>query len=129
MNDKLFLIECYKINIKTINYNLFIKQFHELERNIFNKTFIEQNYDILHLIINKDNLYNYLLQNKMYNEIYKNEEINESIKIKYNILILSINDINIGNDYNDEKVKLEYINIFKGNEIIFILKKEKLFFY
>jgi len=59
-NNKLFLIDCYN----------FIKEFYNIEINIFNNKFIKENIDILHLINNKNNLYNYLIENEMYNIIY-----------------------------------------------------------
>ena len=47
-NNKLFLIECYRINEDTIEFNDFIEQFDELEEGHFDDTFIEKNVDILH---------------------------------------------------------------------------------
>jgi len=69
---------------------------------------------------NKENLYNYLIENEMYNIIYQNEELHENIKIKHNILILSLNDINIDNLYDNEEIKLEYIKKFQNYNVIFI---------
>jgi len=56
----------------------------------------------------------------MFNVIYQNEELHENIKIKHNILILSLNDINIDKLYNNEEIILEYINKFQNYNVIFI---------
>ncbi len=41
--DKLFLIECYKINKKTTYINKFIRKFDNLENGQFNNDFIDEN--------------------------------------------------------------------------------------
>ena len=79
-NNKLFLIECYRINEDTIEFNDFIEQFDELEEGHFDDTFIEENVDILHFVENKEQLCQYLLDNEQYNIIYKNEGLSEYIK-------------------------------------------------
>jgi hypothetical protein len=88
-NNKLFLIECYRINEDTIEFNDFIEQFDELEEGHFDDTFIEENVDILHFVENKEQLCQYLLDNEQYNIIYKNEEIAKYIK-KLNYLLFDI---------------------------------------
>ena len=120
-NNRLFLIDCYKNCDKKIKYyNKFIEYFDNIEKNIFDNIFLNENYNILHLVENKINLYNYLLSTKKYEIIYKNEEIHEYIKIKHNILILCFNDLDIDNIYNKDELKLEYQEKFKNINIIFI---------
>jgi len=41
LNNKLFLIECYKTKNNVADFNPFIKEFNNLENNIFNDNFIE----------------------------------------------------------------------------------------
>ena len=112
-NDKLFLINLYNNIIKKrklLKYcNYFLFNFNNIENNIFDDNFLNNNFDILHLVKNKINLYNYLLSKQKYDIIYKNKEIQKYIKINYNILILSHNNNN-----------LKYQKRFKNFNIIFI---------
>ena len=91
-NDKLFLIECYKLNNKTYMDNKFIKKFHDLENGRFDDIFIEDNVEILHLVENKIKLCEYLVNNKKYTIIYDNKLIAEYIKTEHKVIVLSIND-------------------------------------
>jgi CxxC motif-containing protein len=119
--DKEFLIECYKVNKNIIRCNIeFISSLNKIENNIFYNIehFLNEHDDILHLIKNK-NFYKYLLDNNKYEIIYKNEELHEYIKINYNILILSLNDLDPDNIYNKDKLKLEYKEKFKSFDLIF----------
>ena len=78
--DTYFLIECYRINEDTIEFNDFIEQFDELEEGHFDDTFIKKNVDILHLVENREQLYQYLLDKEKYEIIYNNEDIAKYIK-------------------------------------------------
>ena len=119
-NDKIFLIECYKVNKNIIRCDIEIFSFlDKIENNIFDDNFINKNYDILHLVENKIDLCQYLLDNNKYEIIYKNKELHEYIKINYNILILSLNDLDPDNIYNKDKLKLEYKEKFKSFDLIF----------
>jgi hypothetical protein len=118
--DKIFLIKCYRINKDTINYNNFIKQFDKLEKREYNDTFIEENVEILHFLENKQQLYEYLLQNKKYDIIYQNEEISEYIKDNYNILIQSLNDLNIEKEYDNDKLKEKFRSDNQKYNVMFI---------
>jgi hypothetical protein len=118
--DKLFLIECYRINENTIEYSDFIEQFDELENGQFDDTFIEENVDILDLVKNKKELCKYLLDNEQYKIIYNNEEISEYIKNNNNILIQDLNDLNIEKEYDDDKLREQFRNNNKSYNVIFI---------
>ena len=109
--DKHFLIECYRINKNSIQFNDFIKEFDNLENGIYNDDiFMKKNADILNLINNnKKQLYEYLFENKKYEIIYENEEIAEYIKDNNKIAILSLNDIKPICDYNIEETKTEEV--------------------
>ena len=120
-DDKLFLIDCYRYNQNMKYYSDFIKIYNKIEENIFNDKIINDNYDILHLVSNIENLSNYLLSNKKYNIIYKNEELQEYIKINKKIIIILFDDINNYSDTEDN-IKLEFSKTFKniGIQVIFI---------
>jgi len=118
--DKQFLIECYRINEDTIEFNDFIEQFDELENGDFDDTFIEENVDFLHLLDNKEQLCQYLLDNEQYNIIYKNEDIAEYIKDNNNIIIFSMNDINIDKNYNNDKLRENFIQKNPNYNVRFI---------
>jgi hypothetical protein len=123
-NDKIFLINLYKNIVKDKYslkyYNDFIFYFSRFmdyfEYNSIDDDFLNIHYDILHLIKNKEKIYEYLLNNKKYEIIYKNKNIQEYIKINNNILILSINYL----DPNYNKLKLYYQETFKKYILIFI---------
>jgi hypothetical protein len=66
LNDKQFLIKCYRINKDTIEFNDFISYIDNLENGHFNDTFIKENVDILDLVENKEQLCEYLLDNEQY---------------------------------------------------------------
>ena len=119
-NNKLFLIECYRINEDTIEFNDFIEQFDELEEGHFDDTFIEENVDILHLVENREQLYQYLLDNEQYKIIYKNERLSEYIKDNNNIIIFSMNDINIDKNYNNDKLRENFIQKNPNYNVRFI---------
>jgi len=121
LDDKQFLIECYRINEDTIAYNYFINKFDKLENGHFDDTFIEDNVDILHLVENKEQLSQYLLDNEKYKIIHENEEIAEYIKDKYKVIILSYGIIDPENEYNRDELENEYENINIGFQVIFIL--------
>ena len=71
-NDKHFLIKCYRINKYTVYVNDFINKFDQLEKEIFDDTFIEQNKDILHLVENKEQLYEYMKTKENFNSFFWN---------------------------------------------------------
>jgi hypothetical protein len=119
--DTHLLIECYRINEDTIKYSDFIEQFDELEEGHFDDTFIEENVDILHLVENKEQLYQYLLTNEQYNIIYNNEEIAVYIKDNYNILIQDLNDLNIEKEYDNDELREEFIKNNPNYNVRFIL--------
>ena len=102
-NNKLFLIECYRINEDTIEENNFILLFDELENGDFDDTFIEENVDILHFVENKEQLCQYLLDNEQYYIIYKNEGLLEYIK-----------------DNNNDKLREEFIKNNPNYNVRFI---------
>ena len=102
------------------NYNNFIEQFDKLEKREYNDTFIEENVEILHFLENKQQLYEYLLQNKKYDIIYQNEEISEYIKDNYNILIQSLNDLNIEKEYDNDELKDKFISDNQKYNVMFI---------
>jgi hypothetical protein len=117
-NDKHFLIECYRNNKNSIQFNDFIKEFDNLENGIYNDIFMKKNADILNLINNnKKQLYEYLFENKKYEIIYGNEEIAEYIKDNNKIAILSLNEIKPICDYNIEKIKTEEVVEISEEEI------------
>ena len=121
--DKHFLIECYRNNKNSIQFNDFIKEFDNLENGIYNNNiFMKENADILNLVNNnKEQFYDFLFKNNKYDIIYENEEIAEYIKDKYKIVIFSINDIKPITDDNiavvtEEEIKQKYSNnLFKIN--------------
>ena len=119
--DTHLLIECYRINEDTIKYSDFIEQFDELEEGHFDDTFIEENVDILHLVENKEQLCQYLLDNEQYNIIYNNEEIAVYIKDNYNILIQDLNDLNIEKEYDNDELREEFIKNNPNYNVRFIL--------
>ena len=110
--NKEFLIECYRINKSITSHNNFIEEFDKLENNEYNNIFIKENIDILHLVENKDQLYEYLFENKEYDIIHKNEDMLEYIKNIKNIVVLSLNEIDPENEYDKDKLKEEYTNKF-----------------
>ena len=116
----MFLIECYKINKKTLYINKFIKKFDNLENGYFDDTFIKGNVDILDLVENKEQLYQYLLDNEQYDIIYQNEEIAKYIKDNNNIIIFSCNDLNIEKDYGNDELKEQFISNNQLYNVIFI---------
>jgi hypothetical protein len=116
----LFLIECYKINKKTTYINKFIRKFDNLENGHFDNTFIKGNVDILDLVDNKEQLYQYLLDNEQYDIIYQNEEIAKYIKDNNNIIIFSCNDIDIEKDHGNDELKEQFRSNNKLYNVIFI---------
>ena len=116
----MFLIECYKINKKTLYINKFIKKFDNLENGYFDDTFIKGNVDILDLVENKEQLYQYLLDNEQYDIIYQNEEIAKYIKDNNNIIIFSCNDLNIEKDYGNDELKEQFRSNNQLYNVIFI---------
>ena len=75
-------------------FDRFINYF---EYNFIDDEFLNIHYDILHLIKNKEKIYDYLLYNKKYEIIYKNKNIYEYIKINYldSCNIYNKNELNI----------------------------------
>ena len=122
-NDKHFLIECYRNNKNSIQFNDFIKEFDKLENGIYNDDiFMKKNADILNLVNNnKEQFYDFLFKNNKYDIIYENEEISEYIRDNNKIVIFSINDIKPITDDNtvvvtEEEIKQKYSNnLFKIN--------------
>ena len=88
IKNKHILIDCYRINKKVIYTNDFIKQFNMLENGQFDDSFIENNADILHLVENKEQLYQYLLNNKI-NIVHDNQELALDIINNNRIIVLS----------------------------------------
>jgi len=123
--DKKFLIECYRKNNDIRKYNDFLKEFIEefdkLENGHFDDTFIEDNVDILHLVENKEQLCQYLLDNEKYKIIHENEVIAEYIKDKYKVIILSYGIIDPENEHDRDELENEHKNINIGFQVIFIL--------
>jgi hypothetical protein len=119
--DTHLLIECYRINKDTIKFNDFIEQFDELENGHFDDTFIEENIDILHLVENKEQLCQYLLDNEKYDIIYHSEKIAEYIKENYNILIQSRNDLDIEKEYDIDELETQFRSDNSQYNVIFIL--------
>jgi hypothetical protein len=117
--DKQFLIECYRIKKDTV-FNNFIKQFDKLENGIFYYSFIKKNVDILDLVENKEQLYEYLLKNKKYDIIYQNEDIALDIKDKNKVIVLSFSDIDPEKEYDKNKLKEEHKNRNIGLKVEFI---------
>jgi uncharacterized protein YcgL (UPF0745 family) len=109
--DKHFLIECYRYNKNSIQFNEFIKEFDNLENGIYNDDiFMKKNADILNLINNnKKQLYEYLFENKKYDIIYGNEDIAEYIRDNNKIVIFSLNDIKPISNHDIEEVIEEVI--------------------
>jgi hypothetical protein len=105
-NDKKFLIECYRNNKNSIQFNEFIKEFDNLENEIYNNNiFMKENADILNLVNNnREQLYNYLFKNNKYDIIYGNEDIAEYIRDNNKIVIFSLNDIKPISNHDIEKV-------------------------
>ena len=137
-NDKLFLINCYNHNHCIIEYlyekiknnkyeNLkkyerFIIDFDKISKDHnynFDYKLLKRNEDILH-IVNKKEIYNLLFNKEYYDIIYNNEIILEYFKINKNIIFLSIDDLNIENNYDLNELKLEYIKNFNNYTILFI---------
>ena len=122
--NKHFLIKCYKVNKKIIKKFKFIEKFDNIENNIFDEKFINENYKFLHYVENIKNLCTYLLDNNKYEIIYKNEDLHENIKSKLNILILYLNDFDPDNEYNNNRSELRekvYDKIYhKKITIIFV---------
>ena len=98
---------------------------------IINNIYDTNSYDILLLnkklfnyfsenIIKYPNLANYLLENKLYKIIYNHEEINEYIKDNNHIIIKSISDIDIENEYDKEEIKETIEKQFQKYKIIWI---------
>jgi hypothetical protein len=116
----LFLIECYKINKKTLYINKFIRKFDNLENGYFDDTFIKGNVDILDLVENKEQLYQYLLDNKQYEIIYQNEEIAKYIKENNNIIIFSCNDLDPEKEYDIDELKEQFITKNPNYNVRFI---------
>ena len=119
LHNKLFLIKCYEIHKKRIYFDNYIneytyhffKEFDNLENGHFDDDFIEANVDILHLVENKEQLYEYLYTIKKYKIFHDNEEIAEYIKDKYKVIMLSFNKIKPIRDYNIEGETEEVIEI------------------
>ena len=105
-NDKKFLIECYRNNKNSIQFNEFIKEFDNLENEIYNNNiFMKENADILNLVNNnREQLYNYLFKNNKYDIIYENDEIAEYIKDNHKIVIFSLNHIEPISNHDIEEV-------------------------
>ena len=127
--DTQFLIECYRKNTDTIKYSDFIDKFDKLEKEEYDDDFIEENVNILHLLENKEKLYQYLLENEKYDIIYHNDNIAVYIRDNHNIIILSFSEIKPVKDNTDEiieeKIKEEFrsklkIKYTKLKEVIFI---------
>ena len=118
-NDKHFLIECYRNNKNSIQFNDFIKEFDNLENGIYNNNiFMKENADILNLVNNnREQLCNYLFKNNKYDIIYGNEDIAEYIRDNNKIVIFSLNEIKPICDYNIEKIKTEEVVEISEEEI------------
>jgi hypothetical protein len=61
-----------------------------------------------------------LLENVKYDIIYQNEEISEYIKNNYNILIQSLNDLNIEKEYDNDELKEKFRSDNQKYNVIFI---------
>ena len=128
--DKEFLIKCYKVNKKIIKKFKFIEKFDEIENNIYDDNFINENYDFLHYVENIKNLCTYLLDNNKYEIIYKNEDLHDNIKSKLNILILYLNDFDSDNEYNENPEQLKdqvYDQIYRKKITIIFVKFDEIF--
>jgi hypothetical protein len=110
-NNRQFLIECYRNNKNSIQFNEFIKEFDNLENEIYNNNiFMKENADILNLVNNnREQLYNYLFKNNKYDIIYGNEDIAEYIRDNNKIVIFSLNDIKPISNHDIEEVIEEVI--------------------
>jgi len=119
IKNKHILIDCYRINKKVIYTNNFIKQFNNLENGQLDDSFIENNADILHLVKNKEQLYQYLLNNKI-NIVHDNQELALDIINNNRIIILSYSVIDPENEHDRDELKKQHENINIGLQVIFI---------
>jgi hypothetical protein len=141
--NKTFIVKCLKRNKHLINYiNTYLEStklyniFYELEYN-------NQDYNIdkkqLLFFWNKIQYFKYLtnfdqyiinITKQYYNEcftnknillnIYNCEEVLEILNHECNIIILALQDINLGNDYDIENLKQEFIERYPNKKLIFI---------
>jgi len=74
----------------------------------------------LDLVQNKEQLCEYLYQNIKYDIIYHNEKIAEYIKDKYKIIIFSCNDIDIDKNYDNDKLREDFITKNPNYNVRFI---------
>ena len=119
IKNKHILIDCYRINKKVIYTNDFIKQFNMLENGQFDDSFIENNADILHLVENKEQLYQYLLNNKI-NIVHDNQDLALDIINNNRIIVLSYSVIDPEKEYDRDELKKQHENINIGLQVIFI---------
>jgi hypothetical protein len=136
--DKTFVIKCLKIDKGIINliestklYNIF----YDLEYNNQDKTIIKKQ---LLFFWNKIQYFKYLtnidqyiinISKQYYNECFTNknillnmyncEEVLEILKHKCDIIILALQDINLGNDYDIDILKQGFIERYPNKKIHF----------
>jgi hypothetical protein len=151
-NDIHFLFKAYHINNNIKKFNNNTKNIHNIENDIeYNINFIKENYQLLHKYKNKkvieylfDNKYfnililnneiinelynnedliNYLLENQFYHIIYNSEEMNEYLKENKKLYIMTINDIDIKNEYNIDEIKKEIQDKMKCDIIWILINK------
>jgi len=118
-NDKKFLIECYRNNKNSIQYNEFIKEFDNLENEIYNNNiFMKENAEILDLVNNnREQLCDYLWKNNKHDIIYQNDKIAEYIRDNHKIVIYSLNDIKLISNHDIEE-EIEVVTEVKTEEEI-----------
>jgi hypothetical protein len=96
---------------------IYLYEREEYELIIYNKFIL--NY-ILDNIEKFENIIKYLMDIKNFKFIYSYEILNEFIKNKYKLLVMSLNDINIDNQYNNDIIKLTIEKDLKDFKIVWI---------
>ena len=140
--DKTFIIKCLKINKDIIDYiNIFFEST-KLYNIFYNLEYINQDRTIIKKQLlffwNKIQYFKYLtnidqyiinITKQYYNECFTNknillnmyncEEVLEILKNDCNIIILALQDINLGNDYDINNLQQEFIERYPNKKLIF----------